>query len=92
MFATGIMIKNKKVKKIEDGIRHVNKTYLQLGFKPHISMLIENLNRYVQKWLILEYPKIVRPRSNMYLRLNNSIGPSSNSYDLPKHSCISKNI
>ena len=27
------MIKNRKVKNIEDGIKHVNKLYLQRGFK-----------------------------------------------------------
>ena len=33
MFVTGSMIKNRKVKKIEDGMKQVNKIYLQRGFK-----------------------------------------------------------
>ena len=33
LFATGSMIKNLKVKNIEDGIKQVNKLYLQRGFK-----------------------------------------------------------
>ena len=33
MFATGIMIKNRKVKNIEDGIKQFQKLYLQRVFK-----------------------------------------------------------
>ena len=33
MFATGIMIKNRKVENIADGITQVHKLYLQRGFK-----------------------------------------------------------
>ena len=33
LFATGSMIKNRKVKNIEDVIKHVNKIYLQCGLK-----------------------------------------------------------
>ena len=33
MFATGSMIKNRKVENIADGITQVNKLYLQRGFK-----------------------------------------------------------
>ena len=37
MFATGLMIKNLKVKNIEDGIKHVNNIYLQRGL--HITFI-----------------------------------------------------
>ena len=33
MFSTGSMIKNQKIKNIEDGIKQVHKLYLQRGFK-----------------------------------------------------------
>ena len=33
MFSTGIMIKNQEIENIADGITHVNKLYLQRGFK-----------------------------------------------------------
>ena len=33
IFATGSMIKNRKVNNIEDGIKQINKIYLQRGFK-----------------------------------------------------------
>ena len=33
MFATGIMIKNQKVKNTKDIIKQINKLYLHLGFK-----------------------------------------------------------
>ena len=33
MFSTGSMIRNWKIKNIEDGIKQVNKLYLQCGFK-----------------------------------------------------------
>ena len=33
MFATGSMIKNRKINNIEDGFKHVQKLYLQHGFK-----------------------------------------------------------
>ena len=33
LFSTGSMIKNRKVNNIEDGIKQINKLYLQRGFK-----------------------------------------------------------
>ena len=33
MFATGSMIKNRKINNIEDGIKQFDKLYLQRGFK-----------------------------------------------------------
>ena len=32
LFSVGSMIKNRKLNNIEDGIKHVNKIYLQRGF------------------------------------------------------------
>ena len=57
--------------------------------KPHINMMIANLNRYVKKRMILVYNQISHPGSNMYLRLNYLIGPTNNVSDLPEQSFFS---
>ena len=56
LLATGSNIKNRTVKKIEDGINQFNKMYLQRGFKiTHINDDIE-FEPLRQKWTILESP------------------------------------
>ena len=56
MFATGSMIKNRKINNIEYLIKQVHQLYLQQGFKSFIYMLIAILNLYEQIFLILVYP------------------------------------
>ena len=58
--------------------------------KSHTYIIIASFNLYKQRWLILAYPKIVCPRSNMSLRLNNSIGTSKNASNLTNKTCPSK--
>ena len=88
IFSMGCMIKNRKVKNIEDGIIQFNKIYLQRGFNiTHI--LIVSFTHFGQKWLILASPSILYPRRNMYPILISSIGPSINVSDLPERPCLS---
>ena len=67
LFTTGIMIKNRKLKSIEYGISQVNKLYLLCGFNIICIHADSELNHYVHKWLILVYPSILCPRSNITL-------------------------
>ena len=57
--------------------------------KSYLHILIDSLNLYEQKLLILEYLQIAHPRRNMSLRFNYSIGPSVNESNLPNQPCLS---
>ena len=69
--------------------RSIKYTYNVVLISP-AYMLILNLNHYRHKWLILESTSIVCPISNMYPRLNSSIGPPMNVSDIPERPCLSR--
>ena len=49
MFATGSMIKNRKIEKIADGITQVHKFNLRVVSISHICTLVVSLNHYARK-------------------------------------------